>query len=81
MGGVWSESAFTGGLAVSGGPPSVIEFQINIDDLREPAFLNIAVASAGRVFTRTAADVLGSDEVPADSADEVEISMFTRFEF
>lgn len=76
----WEETSFTGGLAIGGQSPSVIEFQIFKSSLGEPSFLNVAVLSAGRVLTRTAADVLGSDFVPAQSIDMVSVSSFFRID-
>jgi len=76
----WESSAFTGGMAIEGEAPSVIEVHIAKKLLGQPAFLNVAVLSAGRVLTHTAADVLGSSAVPADTTDEVSISSFERIE-
>jgi hypothetical protein len=80
VGGEWKQSAFTGGIAVAGDSPSVIEFQISKATLGNPTFLNVAVVSAGRILTRTASDVLGTDVTPADSSETVNVSSFTRIE-
>lgn len=76
----WRESSFTGGMAVEGGALSVIEFQIRTGELGNPALLNIAVLSPGRVLTRTAADVLGSDVTPRESTDAGIVSSFAHTE-
>lgn len=77
-GGEWALSAFTGSAAITGGEPSVIELQMPLELLGDPAFVNLAALSAGRLRTLAAADVLGDDAVPADLEAAMRLDAFYR---
>lgn len=78
--GEWKESAFTGGLAAKVDSQTVIEFQIFRRALGNPEFLNIAVASAGRILNRTLADLIGPDATAAESTETTTVSTFIKIE-
>jgi arabinogalactan endo-1,4-beta-galactosidase len=74
--GEWQEITFTGGTALAAGEISVIELILPRVLLGDPQQLNIAVLSTDRGRVHTAADVLGSDHVPASWDDALILDTF-----
>lgn len=75
-GSAWQESAFVGNLAVNRTAPSVIEVSLAKAWLGNPASINLAALSAGRVLNRTAADILGADPTPSEPTATAELHSF-----
>ncbi len=76
----WQQVTFTGGAAISAGETSVIELYMPRALLGNPQQVNIAVVSTGRGRVHTAADILGSDYVPATSSESLVLDVFFDFD-
>ncbi len=79
-GAAWQETSFTGGLALGIDGSSVFEFSLHLSQLGSPEFVNLAAVSAGRILTRTAADIAGDEPTPADSESTVGLASFARLD-
>lgn len=77
--GEWETITFTGGAALVSGNPSVIELQLPLSSLGNPASLDIAVISTDRGRARGASDILGTEFIPSDSEEALILDQFFRF--
>ncbi|HEX3052797.1 MAG TPA: glycosyl hydrolase 53 family protein [Aggregatilineaceae bacterium] len=76
IGNDWESLTFTGDSAIRTGEPSVIEIQIPLALLGQPASLNLAVVSTDRNRSHTAGDILGTDTVLSDWSAELILDQF-----
>jgi hypothetical protein len=75
----WQEMTLTGGTAIAGGSPTVIEVQLPKTILNNPPTLQLAVVSAGKGRVHTAVDVLGSDFAPQTLDEAVVLDVFAEY--
>ena len=76
--GDWETATFTGGAAIEGGTPSVIEIQFAATQFDMVDTVNIAVVSTDRTRIHTAADILGTDFSLGDWEEPVVIETFVE---